>query len=289
MDLRLSMRQVADGVVEHGPGIAGADPRLPSAPRRSPSGHPPTRARGWRNPTVPPLDCRAASGRVPGEEDPLMSRTSVLSARSSQGGRLSSGWSCSSRRSSCCSSSRSADAATPVPAEDGRDRLHRRHHGQPRRPDRGRRRHPDQARRLRRRRQTTEEDGKFDFTVTEPGDYLVGVDPDTLPKGSELRPPARRPCAVPTAPSRSTTSSSARATAATLTVRRRRTSTTRTSTCDEFLQSSVNGIRLGLLLALASVGLSPDLRHHRPLQLRARRAGDPGRHARLRPGQRRAG
>ena len=27
MDLRLSMRQVADGVVEHGPGIAGRRPR----------------------------------------------------------------------------------------------------------------------------------------------------------------------------------------------------------------------------------------------------------------------
>ena len=37
---------------------------------------------------------------------------------------------------------------------------------------------------------TTEADGKFAFTVTEPGNYLVGVDPDTLPKGSELRPPA---------------------------------------------------------------------------------------------------
>src|SRR6188472_1392437 len=38
--------------------------------------------------------------------------------------------------------------------------------------------------------QTTEADGKFSFTVTEPGDYLVGVDPDTLAKGDELRPPA---------------------------------------------------------------------------------------------------
>ena len=41
--------------------------------------------------------------------------------------------------------------------------------------------------------QTTEDDGKFSFEVTEAGDYLVGVDPDTLPKGSELARPRRRP------------------------------------------------------------------------------------------------
>ena len=56
--------------------------------------------------------------------------------------------------------------------------------------------------------QTTEDDGKFAFTVTEPGDYLVGVDPDTLPKGSELRPAAEADSAARTAPSRSTASSS---------------------------------------------------------------------------------
>ena len=70
MDLRLSMRQVAEGVVEHGPGhrrvlIRPADmSRLP--PPVSPDAPP---AEGWRNRRVPPLDCRAASSRVPGEED----------------------------------------------------------------------------------------------------------------------------------------------------------------------------------------------------------------------------
>ena len=59
--------------------------------------------------------------------------------------------------------------------------------------------------------QTTEDDGKFAFTVTEPGNYLVGVDPETLPDGSELRPPATAALAAPTGPSRSTTCSSARA------------------------------------------------------------------------------
>ena len=34
--------------------------------------------------------------------------------------------------------------------------------------------------------QTTEDDGKFSFQVTESGDYLVGVDPETLPKGIEF-------------------------------------------------------------------------------------------------------
>ena len=67
MDLRLSMRQVAEGVVEHGPGIAGVTVITGgsrSETRDAPSG-------GWRNPAFPPLDCRAASGRVPGEEDPV--------------------------------------------------------------------------------------------------------------------------------------------------------------------------------------------------------------------------
>ena len=37
--------------------------------------------------------------------------------------------------------------------------------------------------------QTTEDDGKFSFQVTESGDYLVGIDEDTMPKGIEFKPP----------------------------------------------------------------------------------------------------
>ena len=102
---------------------------------------------------------------------------------------------------------------------------------------------------------TTEDDGKFTFEVTEPGDYLVGVDPDTLPKGSELRPPAEAALRGPDGALKVDDVQLGRSYAATLTVRDADFDDS-TSILDEFLQCSVNGIRLGLLLALASVGLS---------------------------------
>jgi neutral amino acid transport system permease protein len=102
---------------------------------------------------------------------------------------------------------------------------------------------------------TTEDDGKFSFEVTDTGDYLVGVDPDTLPKGSELRPPAEAALRGPDGALKVNDVQLGRSYAATLTVRAAGFDDS-TSFLDEFLQSSVNGIRLGLLLALASVGLS---------------------------------
>jgi neutral amino acid transport system permease protein len=103
--------------------------------------------------------------------------------------------------------------------------------------------------------QTTEDDGKFSFAVTEPGDYLVGVDPDTLPKGSELRPPAEASLRGPDGALKVNGVELGKSYGATLTVRAADFDDS-TSKWEEFLQSSVNGIRLGLLLALASVGLS---------------------------------
>ena len=103
--------------------------------------------------------------------------------------------------------------------------------------------------------QTTEADGKFSFTVTEPGDYLVGVDPDTLEKGDELRPPADPDLRGPDGALKVDNVVLGKSYAATLTVRGADFDDS-TSKWEEFLQSSVNGLRLGLLLALASVGLS---------------------------------
>jgi neutral amino acid transport system permease protein len=103
--------------------------------------------------------------------------------------------------------------------------------------------------------QTTEKDGKFSFEVTEAGDYLVGVDPDTLPKGSELRPPAEAALRGPDGALKVDHVELGKTYAATLTVRAEGFSNS-SSTWDEFAQSAVNGLRLGLLLALASVGLS---------------------------------
>jgi branched-chain amino acid transport system permease protein len=102
---------------------------------------------------------------------------------------------------------------------------------------------------------TTEADGKFSFEVTAEGDYLVGVDPDTLPKGSELRPPVEANLVGPDDALKVDNVVLGKSYAATLTVRPAGFNDT-TSKWDEFLQSSVNGLRLGLLLALASVGLS---------------------------------
>ena len=101
---------------------------------------------------------------------------------------------------------------------------------------------------------TTAEDGKFSFEVTEAGEYLVGVDPDTLPKGSELRPPADPKLQGPDGALKFTIALG-QSQAATLTVRAADFDDS-SSTVDEVVQSTFNGLRLGLLLALASVGLS---------------------------------
>ena len=102
--------------------------------------------------------------------------------------------------------------------------------------------------------QTTEEDGKFAFEVTETGDYLVGVDPDTLPKGSELSHPPSRALRGPEGALKVDDVQLGRSYAATLTSGPR-ASTTRRASGTSSSSRSVNGLRLGLLLALASVGL----------------------------------
>jgi branched-chain amino acid transport system permease protein len=103
--------------------------------------------------------------------------------------------------------------------------------------------------------QTTEKDGKFSFTVTEAGNYLVGVDPDTLDDGDELRPPADANLRGPDGTIKVDNVQLGRSYGPVLTVRAADFDDS-SSTIDEVLQSSVNGLRLGLLLALASVGLS---------------------------------
>jgi branched-chain amino acid transport system permease protein len=103
--------------------------------------------------------------------------------------------------------------------------------------------------------QTTEKDGKFSFTVTEPGNYLVGVDPDTLDDGDELRPPADANLRGPDDTIKVDNVQLGRSYGPVLTVRAADFDDS-TSKLDEILQSSANGLRLGLLLALASIGIS---------------------------------
>jgi branched-chain amino acid transport system permease protein len=91
---------------------------------------------------------------------------------------------------------------------------------------------------------TTSDTGKWSVQVSEGGSYTVKLDEDTLPKDlvvdtNEVKVSVRL----------GTTQ------AAVIDLRTEAYSAT-TSKFDELLQSSVSGIRLGLLLALASVGLS---------------------------------
>lgn len=92
---------------------------------------------------------------------------------------------------------------------------------------------------------TTGDDGKWSFEVTETGTYTVSADPETLPKGFE---PERESVEIEV----KTLGASV---GAALQIRPEDYSNS-TSKMDELIQSTVNGLRLGLLLALASVGLS---------------------------------
>lgn len=94
-------------------------------------------------------------------------------------------------------------------------------------------------------RVTTGDDGKWSFTVTETGDYTVTADQDTLPDGFELE---NETVSVKV-------NKLGGSFGAILQLRSEDYDAT-SSKLDEILQSTVNGLRLGLLLALASVGLS---------------------------------
>ncbi|GAA4366274.1 ABC transporter permease subunit [Nocardioides caricicola] len=92
---------------------------------------------------------------------------------------------------------------------------------------------------------TTGDDGKWSFEVTETGDYTVSADPKTLPDGFELENET-----VDVKVDKLGGSFGA------ILQLRSEDYSAETSKTDEIIQSTVNGLRLGLLLALASVGLS---------------------------------
>ncbi len=93
---------------------------------------------------------------------------------------------------------------------------------------------------------TTGEDGKFAFTITEPGDYTITVDTDTLPDGIEVRGESEITVTAALGASR----------AALFNVRSEDYQEGGASRSDRILQGVANGLKLGLLLALASLGLS---------------------------------
>lgn len=102
--------------------------------------------------------------------------------------------------------------------------------------------------------QTTEADGKYSFEVTEAGTYLVVLDDATLPKGLEQRPP-QSAVAGPDGSIKVNVKLGSN-NSIILDVRSVDYNDAGTSFFDQLIQSTASGLRLGLLLALASVGLS---------------------------------
>ncbi|MDO9397461.1 MAG: SdrD B-like domain-containing protein, partial [Herbiconiux sp.] len=101
---------------------------------------------------------------------------------------------------------------------------------------------------------TTEADGKFAFTVQQAGTFFVKLDPESLPDGFEQTPPG----AAFEGPDGSlkVTARLGGTVVPALTVRSADFDAGGTGKFDQLVQSTASGIRLGLLLALASVGLS---------------------------------
>jgi neutral amino acid transport system permease protein len=93
---------------------------------------------------------------------------------------------------------------------------------------------------------TTDDRGKWSVAITETGDYTATIDEATLPKGTVVDGPATQEFTV---------TNLAQTAARTFGVRTGEYSET-VSFSDRVIRSTFSGIRLGLLLALASIGLS---------------------------------
>ena len=99
------------------------------------------------------------------------------------------------------------------------------------------------------------DDGKWSFTVTEPGTYQVTADAAGLPKGINLIPPAAAQAGTGEGSFKVDVPSLGVTKAVIFQVRSQDYDAS-TSLTDQLMQSVVNGLRLGLLLAMASLGLS---------------------------------
>lgn len=93
---------------------------------------------------------------------------------------------------------------------------------------------------------TTDENGNWEIFVPQPGDYRVSINPDDLPEGVEVREGTRSELTLSVSPSQQ------RAVLFAFGESGREVSTF----SDQALQLTVEGIRFGLLLALAALGLS---------------------------------
>ena len=99
------------------------------------------------------------------------------------------------------------------------------------------------------------ETGRWSFEVTEPGTYEVSINTEQLPEGIELIPPAGNQAGSTAGSFRVEIGQLGVAQAVLFQVREEGFDASSSKT-DQILQSIVNGLRLGLLIALASLGLS---------------------------------
>jgi branched-chain amino acid transport system permease protein len=95
---------------------------------------------------------------------------------------------------------------------------------------------------------TTDDAGKWNYAATEAGQYVVAIDEETFPDDLAAQGPTERTLNVKIGEKQTTYP-------ALFEVRTASYEESRSDT-DYFIQSAFNGLRLGLLLALASVGLS---------------------------------
>ncbi|WP_378145253.1 branched-chain amino acid ABC transporter permease [Cnuibacter sp. UC19_7] len=108
---------------------------------------------------------------------------------------------------------------------------------------------------------TTDDSGRWFIAITEAGTYTVELDVDTLPDGQSLDPGATNPATVEAALNKNTgrifklAGASGDAGGGTTQQPNPANASTGVS-WERFLQQAASGLRLGLLLALASVGLS---------------------------------
>ncbi len=102
---------------------------------------------------------------------------------------------------------------------------------------------------------TSADDGKWSFTVTDTGSYSVSADASGLPKGINLIPPAAAQQGEVEGSFKVDIPELGLARSVILQVRSEDYDAS-TSLTDQLAQSVVNGLRLGLLLAMAALGLS---------------------------------
>jgi neutral amino acid transport system permease protein len=96
-------------------------------------------------------------------------------------------------------------------------------------------------------RAESDDNGVWTVPVEQPGRYRVTLDVDTLPDDAELRNPERNPLEIDVFPGRASTALFALGDVV---------GAARPSTADRLAQSTVNGLKFGLIVAMAAIGLS---------------------------------